>query len=887
MEASRRDPDELLRIVQADERSEDRGKLRVYLGMCAGVGKTFAMLESARRAVDAGVDVVVGIVETHGRRDTESLLQDLEVIPRAAAYRLGTTIRDLDVDAVLRRRPQLVLIDELAHTNPEGWRHRRRYQDVTELLDHGINVYTTLNVQHLESRADDVERITGIRIHERVPDSIISLASEIELVDLTPEELLERLSAGKVYTPDRSEVAARHFFRRGNLVALREMALRTTAERVDNDLISYRRRHAIDSTWPTTQRYVVSIGPTPTASNLVRHAARLAHAEGAPWTAAIVRRSTAITEAQVHMLTDAVDLVERLGGTVEWIDDDDVVAGLLRIAHRINATTILIGKPRRKGILSFIMGTNLVADLLRRGKDVNVSIVAYEAHPESLWEVNKREFSLLGPSSSPRSYALTLLATFTIISTNLLLVPLVGYQAVGMILLLYISVLPLVAPRGPVLVSAIISALSWNLLFIPPRFTLAIGRLEDQLTFILYFILAVSSTWLMTRIRRREIIVRRREELTDDLYEMATELNAALTHDDIAQILDRRARSLLHAEVGLIVVHEEEGRLEIRPCDPLQLDAKELATAQWTIDHRRAAGLGTDTLPLATAQFIPIILDGAIKGALAVRPLIGNTTALRDTRRVTHIVRLIAWSMQRITLTEEAQRVYRAEDSANLTKTIINAVSHEFRTPLASLIGSATTLEDVIDENLTEEQRSLVHDIRVAAIRLDDVVGDLLSLARIDAGRMLIKPVSTDVRELIGAMRIRTQAVEHGHILFVEVDPPSPPEITIDPELTLQIMCNLVSNAYQHTPNGTSVSLSIRINPEVLDIAVDDSGSGIPSDDLSRIFDRFWHRPGSSGSGLGLSIVRELVHAMHGTVSVARSPMGGARFIVSVPVTHD
>ncbi len=881
MNERRRDPDALLRAITAEERSAERGKLKIFLGMCAGVGKTYAMLESGHRALESGVDVVVGLVETHGRVETEALLHGLEILPRLTFTQRSSVIEDLDIDAVIARRPQLVLVDELAHTNPDGARHKRRYQDIEEILDQGIDVYTTLNVQHLESRADAVEHITGVPVRERVPDTILNLADEIEVIDLTPDELLARLKDGKVYTPERSAVARFNFFRRGNLVALREMALRSAAERVDQDLRTYRERYSIDATWPTAQSLLVAVAPGQHALRLIRWTCRTAQERGLRWTAACVRKSRTLSADQQRHLQTAITLVEELGGEMEWIDDDDVVNGLLTIAHRVNATTIVVGRPRHRNILSYFMGVGIVAKLIERSHEINIHVVASgdEQEMRSDWVQPDLQFV-----SRPWAYVITLLSSVAMLLAGLAMLPIIGYQAVGMILLLYVMILPAFASRGPVFLTAVFTAFAWNVLFIPPRFTLQISRLEDQLTFALYLATAITSTWLSTRIRRRESVIRRREERTEQLYGLAADANSALSITEIIAVFQRRVAEIIDADVVLLLPREGQESTALTPIGNFTPDEKEVAAATWVFDHGRAAGIGTETLPFATSRYIPLLVEHNKVGVIGFRPRSSAARSFSDQGVLDRIVRQAAWSLERIRLTKEASRVQRAEDAELLSRTVLNAVSHELRTPMSSIIASASTLSDLLSEGLSEPQRLLAQDIQLSAIRLNGIVTDLLDMARIDAGKLEVRQVPTDLRETTDVVISTLRGRSADHRLFVELDPPAPSEILTDPTILTQVLSNLVGNAIRHTPPDTSVSLTVRLEDDELLIIVDDDGPGIADADLPHVFERFWRSAQSTGSGLGLSIVKGLVDALGGRIVASRSPMGGARFVATLPV---
>ncbi|HVU12629.1 MAG TPA: DUF4118 domain-containing protein, partial [Phototrophicaceae bacterium] len=616
IEEHRPDPDALLAAVQREEARQQRGKLKIFFGATAGVGKTFAMLESAQTLKAQGVNVVVGYVETHKRAETEALLENLEIIPRQKIEYRGTTLEEMDLDAILARKPDLVLVDELAHTNVPGVRHNKRYQDVLEILDAGISVWTTVNVQHVESRADTVRQITGITIHETVPDSILEMADEIELIDLAPEELRKRLFEGKVYTPERIETASTNFFRTGNLTALREMALRLTAERVDHQLQDYMQIKHIAGPWKSADRLMVAVSPSPLSERLIRWTRRMAYNLEAEWLAVYVEPPRLLSEDDKARLARNLALARQLGGEVISTTGSDVIEGLLRVSRQRNVTQIVIGKPAHSPVQELMRGGSIVNRLVRQSGDIDVYVVTGDSSETTVQPLLPRP----QPHSNWNEYFVGTLIIAIVTIINLILHPLIGYQAVGLTDLLAVLLIAAYIGRGPALVAAALSAVTWDILFIPPRFTLVITHLEDIIVLVLYFVIAIFTGNLTAKLRAQEQHARSYAERTLAVYTLAKETSTAVNMDDVLQTAIDQIGRVFDAEVAVFLRTAADAlSQEPHPLSNLPINGKDFSVALWAFDNSKPAGRFTDTLSAADATYLPLLTPSGTVGVLAVR----------------------------------------------------------------------------------------------------------------------------------------------------------------------------------------------------------------------------------------------------------------------------
>lgn len=873
-DSSRRpDPDALLRRVTADDRK--RTRLKVFFGFAPGVGKTFAMLESARRLKSQKIDVVVGIVETHGRSETAALLEGLEVLPRKELEYRGRTLPEFDLERALARKPQVLLLDELAHTNVEGSRHARRWQDVLELLDAGIEVHTTLNVQHVESLNDVVAQITHVQVRETVPDALLERADSIELVDLPPEELLKRLTEGKVYLPEQARQASEHFFRHGNLLALRELALRRTAERVDDDVQAYRKLHEISTTWPAGERLLVCIGPAPASARLVRATRRIAAGLRCPWYAAWVSNPVAPLSPQDQTrLESHLELVESLGGEVVRLTGPVIADELLAWARAHNVTRILLGKPTHTWWRDRLRGS-LVDSVVRGSGDIDVLVISGDDdQPSPRSGVAPR---LRSPwwswAGSMGVVALTTAIAFLLSRTFETPDP-------EMLFLLAIMVTAATFGRGPSLLASALSVASYNFFFVPPYFTFAVSDSRYVLTFAMMFGVGAVISTLTSRLRQQELAARQRESDTRALFTLTRDLSQAGSREELASALARHAAETAGGET--LVLLPRNGALELVAAWPatVKLETSEVGVAQWTHEHQREAGLGTQTLSGARVLALPI---GRSSGVLAWIPADGVVDPARRAL-LDGLVRQAALALDRFQFGEEARSAVLKARTEELRSSLLSTVSHDLRTPLAVVTGAATTLRD--DRSLDPAtQAQLLETICDEADRLERLVRNLLDMTRVQAGALTVKKEWVPVDEVIGSTRERLAAQLSGRQLTVR-SAPEVPFLQIDPVLFEQVLFNLLDNAAKYTPKGTPLELDVTAAGQGARITVSDRGPGIRAEEAERLFDKFvrGEQRGVAGAGLGLAICRGIVEAHGGRIRAETRAGGGASFIIDLPI---
>jgi two-component system sensor histidine kinase KdpD len=875
----RPDPDALLASLQRAEVQSRRGQLKIFFGMSPGVGKTFAMLRAAQQQSKEGVDLVVGIVETHGRAETEALLAGLPVIPRKRIEYRGTQLAEMDLEAILQRKPRLVLVDEFAHTNAPGSRHPKRYQDVVELLDAGIDVYTTLNVQHIESRADTVRQITGVTVQETLPDSVFELATQIELIDLPPESLLERLREGKVYLGDRAVAAAEGFFRDAHLTALRELALRFVAERVDKQLRSLRASGPIKTIWRSGERLLVAVGPSPSSLQLVRWTRRMAAAQGASWMAVSVESSHALEPTDARRLEQNLALARELGAEVVMTRDDDIAGALVRVALQNNATQIVVGKSRSPRWLDLLRGGSLVDRLLRCSGGIDIYVVPAERSAENgkPWLTSRllerspaAEYGEVGMVLG----ALTLVSWF--------IAPHFGYLVVGLFYLLAVIALSLRVGRGPVFAAGVASALTWNFLFIPPLFTFVTGKFEDGMMFGTYFAVALIAGQLTARIRASERNERRREERATALFHLTRALSAARTLDDAVSAALRQAEGLFSAQASLLLESEGAGGLSAHAASSFQLSEKEQAVAEWAWRSRKKAGRFTDTLPFAEGFHLPLVRDEVTAGVLVIRvaPESGLTLAQRDLAE--SFAAQLALVVEREQLRAAGEREKLLAESEKLHRALLDGVSHELKTPLAVL--SAASESMVLADPETRDR--LTAEIGTATRRLHRLVNNLLDQTRLESGALRPRLDWCDPHDLVNAAADSVRDSLSGHPFDTSI-PDEMPLFRADFALMEQVIANLLLNAAFHTPEGTPIFLAAGVEEakQRVYFTVADRGPGLPEAMKDRLFKKFQRgdEARAGGLGLGLSIIRGFVVAQGGEVVAGQNPGGGAVFTVYLP----
>lgn len=884
IDKKRPDPDALLAAIQKDESRQGHGKLKIFLGMVAGVGKTYAMLEAANRVRADGSDVIVGYVETHGRAETDRLLVDLEIMPRRSVEYRGAILLEMDTDAILIRSPTLVLVDELAHTNAPGSRHLKRYQDVIEILEAGINVWTTVNVQHFESRTDAVRQITGIMMHETVPDSLLDLTDEIELIDLSPAELRKRLAEGKVYTAERVEIAANNFFRTGNLTALREMSLRLTAEHVDHKLQDYMQLKQIVGPWKSGERLMVAVGPSPFSERLIRWTRRMAYNMEASWLAVYVNASNPLSPEAKARLSHNIALARNLGAEILTVSGESIPAELIRTARQRNVTQIVVGKPQRTRLQAVLRGGSLVDHLIRDSGDIDVYVVTGD---EFQYERNHLQLLDIDRHSHRNQYLWALLVVAIVTGIDLILfnnVAWLGSQAVGLTELFAVLLIAAYLGRGPALLAAAVSAVSWNFLFIDPRLTFTIERLEDVFLFILYFAIAIFTGNLTARIRTQERQARYTTERTAALYALARDTATALNMNDILQTAVIQIGSVFDAEVAILLPSNEKLERQSHPASSLTLDDKDFSVAVWVYEHNKSAGRFTDTLSQATVQFHPLHTPTRTVGVMGVRTHQNERLSLDQEVLLETFMSQIALVIERELLDEAAEQSAMLRESERLYTTLLNSISHELRTPIAAIKGASSSLLDPATSINQSGRNELTKDIQSAADRLNRLVENLLDMSRLESGRLQLKREWCDAGDLIGVAVQRVDYCMNKHPVEICIEP-NLPLIELDFVLIEQVIINLLDNACNYTPSGTVILIEARSNQDKIEVVISDNGSGIPNDLIDRIFDKFYRLPGTAtgGTGLGLSISRGLVEAHGGILTAENKPEGGAKFTLSLP----
>ncbi len=874
----RPDPEVLLARVSADEARARRARFKIFFGFAPGVGKTYRMLQVARDLAGEGVEVVIGAIETHGRYDTAGLMLGLEVLPRRSLPYRGIVLEEFDLDAALARRPRILLLDELAHTNAPGARHPKRWQDVTELLDAGIEVYTTLNVQHVESLNDVVEQITSVRVRETVPDVVLERADEVEIVDLAPEQLLARLKEGKVYLPEEAERAREHFFQRGNLLALRELALRRMAERVDADVLAYRAEHGADVPWATAERVLVCVGPAPDSARVVRAARRIAAGLRAPWVAASVEATSRppMGAEDRSRLEANLRLAESLGAEVVRLSGLQIPDALLDYARRRNVTRIVLGKPRHARWRDRL-GGSLVDDVIRGSGDIEVHVLSGDVDAD-----RERRPAAPVPPTPPgdwfRAIAIVGLTTVVAGTTRAFL----QIPDVEMLYLLGVMIAALTTGRRASLLAAALAVVSYDFFFVPPAFTLNVSDARYLLTFAMMFGVSVVIGTLTLRLREQRAASVRRERSTSALYALSRELGAALDDEGVAAVCVKAAAEAFGADTVFL---RARGSEDLAPLAAFPREAAlapdERAVAHWVVDHGRPAGRGTDTLPGEPVLCIPIRAWGDVLAVLAVR-----TTDERSEARVLleALARQAAIALDRVRLAEEARDAALRAKTEELRSGLLSAVSHDLRTPLATITGSATTLRESPDLS-PGARRDLVEAICEEAERLERLVSNLLDMTRLDSGAVEPKRAWVPLDEVVGGALTRLERRLSGRRVTTTI-PPDVPLVSLDPVLVQQLFVNLLENAAKYTPEGSDLEIRAAREGGTLVVDVADHGPGIPPGDEERVFERF-HRgahAGVRGVGLGLPIARAIAQAHGGRLVAANRPGGGAVFRLTLPL---
>lgn len=865
-----------------------RGKLKIFIGYAAGVGKTYAMLEAAHQRKQAGVDVVVGYVETHGRAETEARLAGLEVLPRKQVFYRGITLTELDVDGVLARRPQLVLVDELAHTNAPGSRHSKRYQDVEELLAAGIDVYTTLNVQHLESLNDVIAQITGITVRETIPDSVIDQATEIELTDLPPEELLIRLREGKVYVPEQAARAIQKFFRIGNLTALRELTMRRAAERIDDQMRDYMQIKAIPGPWPAAERLLVGVTSHPLAGRLVRSTRRLADELNAEWLAVYVETpgDSRLSQEQRDRIARTLLLAEELGGRSLTLPGNSVPETMLRYAREHNVTKIILGKPLRPRWKEILSGS-VVDQLLRMSGNIDVYIVSDPGGAEPV----RREV-VWQPHRPWMRYLWAILLVFAAAAVSAPFQGRISPTNLVMVYLLAVVIAAVYLGRGPSILVSILAVLAFDFGFVPPYYTFVVADTEYILTFIGLFGVGLVISELTARVRDQAEAAQRREAETSTLYALSRDLSIAEGLGEIIRAISDNVSQTFGREVVLFMPDSggKESLKIVSKSPGFVLDENEMAVAVWSFQHGQLAGRGTDTLSASTARYIPLKTPRGVVGVLGVKPKDEGSHLTPDQRRLLEtFASQAALAIERAQLAGQAQQAQLLQATERLQTALLNSISHDLRTPLVSITGALSSLAEGGPAMDTGIHQSLIETAREEADRMNRLVGNLLNMTRLEAGAMQVVKQPGDIQDAIGTAlenlndhlqerRISVDVEEHISL------------VPMDFVLIVQVLVNLIDNALKYSPPELPVEIKARRIDQQVSVEVSDRGIGIPAGDLEHIFEKFYrvHRPESiSGTGLGLSISKGIVEAHGGRIRAENRPGGGTTITFTLPLEDE
>jgi len=889
MPDERPDPDLLLARVQAEEARQARGKLKIFFGAAPGVGKTYSMLEAGRKQGKEGVDVVIGYVEPHVRPETQALVLGLDVLPRKEIQYRGTKLLEFDLDAALARRPQLVLVDELAHTNAPGMLHAKRWQDVEALLAAGIDVYSTLNVQHLESLNDIIAQITGVTVRETVPDFVFEQADEIELVDLAPDDLLERMREGKVYVAQQAARAIENFFQKGNLIALRELALRRTAERVDAQMAAYRQEHAVQRTWPAADRLLVCVGSSPMSPRLVRATRRMATSLKATWIAVHVetQNDARASAEDRERLAHTLNLAEQLGGATATLSGHDVAEEVLQYARTHNVTRIIVGKPQATRWRE-LFKSSYVYDLTRKCGDIDVYVISGDdvvAHTPSSPrpQAQRNLLSFLGA-----------IATVAVCSgVGLLFQPYLALSNLIMVYLLGVVTVAVRYGRGESTLAAVLSVLAFDFFFVPPILTFSVSDAEYLLTFGVMLITGLVISTLTNRVKFQAQSAREREQRTSALYAMSRELVEARTKQEIVDAAARHLGSALASDVFLLS-HEPtahnaaELTLFVATGATATLEASEIAVARWVFDHGERAGRSTDTLPAAQSLFLPLKARHETVGVLGIRPILASWSILTpdQMRFLETFAGQLALTLERIRIGQQVQQTQLEMQTERLRHSLFSAISHDLRTPLAAIMGASSTLIDG-GESLSHAMRQeLASSIFDESERLNRLVGNLLEMTRLEAGALAIRKEWYPLDEIIGSVLRRMKRQLADRTVDIHL-PPNLPLVPLDQLLIEQVLVNLIENAVKYTPRDSPIEISAAPQDGAVMVQIADRGPGIAQEELAVIFDKFYRSsgvPGPEGVGLGLAICRGIIDLHGGRIWAERRDGGGTAFRFTLPL---
>lgn len=871
---NRPNPEELLKAIKAEQSLTGKGELKIFLGMAAGVGKTYAMLSEARTLQREGVDVLIGIVETHGRQETASMIADLPSIPEKRILYRGLEFRELDIEEILKRKPKVVLVDELAHSNVPGSKHSKRWQDVLDILDAGIDVLTTLNVQHIESLNDVVASITEISIRETVPDSIIERASSIHLVDLTPKGLLERLREGKVYTGNQSQIAIEHFFQQDTLTALREVVLRYAADKVDRDLRQMISTDERATEWKTRDKIVVGVTGHPFSQKLIRIARKLAFNIDAPWIALHVNDGSALSESEANTLEKNLAMARDLGAEVVSVNDPDIVSAFKKVIKQRGITQVILGVERSKQILGLFSRQTLYDRLLEESAEVDIHTIKKES------DSDKERSSLLSAFSKDNfvSYVLITVPILLLTLFNFFLIPSIHYRVTGSIFLVGILGLSLVFKKGPVIYASILFAFLWVLLFVPPVYTLYINETSDFVLLALYFVTGLTSGILIDRAREHREMLTKTQESTQILYEIVKQIANSPNTEESLKFLRERLPIIIDGDYDFLI--DKGAKTLSLNNHPLLSDDKDKNAALWAFENGKEAGWGTDTLPSAKNLFLPLKAFHNIVGLMVYHPHTNKKISLEEKTFLYTVCQQLANDLERKITQEKAKQNEYYVKMEEIQKKIFDQFIEAFQLPLEQSKEALSSLKKQIHEEYKEMGiLETSHEI------IKQILENITTIIQINEGMLPLKTVDINVETLLRecCATLETPALEHQLNLKIEKDLPLVP---CDEYLLEVLICNLILNAVKHSPPGTSIDIEAKIEDKYFVLSVSDKGKGITDAALETLYQKFTRLSEelTSGIGFSLSVAKTIAEIHNGKLIAENNPDGGGKFTLYLPL---
>lgn len=875
----RPDPDALLAKASQEEAASRRGRLKVYLGMAAGVGKTYSMLSAAQESKRRGVDVVIAYVEPHGRSETESLVEGLEQIPLRTVVHQGAMLRELDLDATLERHPQLVLVDELAHTNAPGLRHKKRWQDVLELIEAGIDVSTTINIQHLESLNDVVAQVTGVVVKETVPDSLINDADEVKLVDIPPEELVKRIQEGKVYVPEKVNQALEGFFKKRNLLALRELSLRHTADRVEEQVKSQRRAEGAHEPWHTSTRILVCVAPNKMAGRVVRASKRMANALHAELIAVFVEssRQASLSGRDRQYAADALRLAETIGAESVTLNGDDIVKEVLRLAQSRNVTTIVVGKPIRPRWRDFVFGS-VVDSLVRASGEIDVHFITGTDDLGTPLRLNRR-----AAGHDWKGYGLALIVTVAATAVSALMVSAFAPANLVMVYILGIAYVASKSSSRAAVLASLLGVLAFDVFFVPPQGTLAVTDIQYLFTFIVMLVVGLLISTLTARLREQSVAASERERRTSALYGLSKKLSSTRSRTEIGLFATQQIKSMFSVDVAVLIRSTEGKDLFEAPGSEsgFERDPKELAVAHWVVENGKRAGKGTDTLPGSVGLYLPLNAEQGCVGALAILGGDTDTDDLGSLHLLETVANQLAIAIERTNLAKASHAASLNAERERLRSTLLSSVSHDLRTPLSVITGNAEQLADSLDPSVREAGKAIFEESQ----RLERLVRNLLDMTKLESGHLELNATWESVEELLGSAIGRVEQQLADNVLEIEI-PENLPLFKVDGALVEQAFVNTLENAAKHTPKGTAIKVLASVDGAEVIVRFENDGPAIPEANLQTLFEKFSRADSSEpGTGLGLAICRAIMDAHGGSVSVENLTPAGVRFSLRFPLT--